>query len=76
MRIRHLLLAAMLTLAAVPPALARTAPAKSACDSACLERLTDAYLDAMVAKTPAKLPWARVVGYSENGVHMMVGTPG
>jgi hypothetical protein len=68
MPVRQILLAALLALAAAPQALARTA-----CDSACLERLTDAYLDAMVAKAPARLPWARVVGYSENGVHMMVG---
>jgi hypothetical protein len=54
-------------------ALAESAQAKTVCDRACLEGLTDAYLEAMVAKAPAKLPWAPVVRYSENGVHMMVG---
>ena len=66
MAMRPLLLALALSLGAA-------GAAQAACDSACLERLTDAYLDAMVAKTPQALPWAKVVGYSENGVHMMVG---
>jgi hypothetical protein len=69
MAIRSFLAAALVALAAAPAASAAAAP----CDSTCLEHLTDAYLDAMVAKAPARLPWAKVVGYSENGVHMMVG---
>lgn len=66
MSIRSFLLSAAL-------ALGFAGAARAACDGICLEKLTDRYLDAMVAKAPQALPWADVVGYSENGVGMMVG---
>jgi hypothetical protein len=76
------LLIAILAIAAAGPAAAK--PAKSAkpaprhaaapaCDQACLDGLTDRYLDAMVARAPQTLPWAPVNRYSENNVPMMVG---
>jgi hypothetical protein len=43
------------------------------CDRACLDGLADRYLDAMVAKTPAVLPWAPIVRFSENSVPMAIG---
>ncbi len=51
------------------------APAASsdACDRACLQAMPGRLLDAMVARTPATLPWAGTVHYSENSVPMMVG---
>jgi len=52
---------------------ATSAHAAERCDSACLKGLADAYVDALVARTPEKLPWAPVVAYSENRVPMAVG---
>jgi hypothetical protein len=68
--LRKALLAGAVLLAA-GPALAKAHAA--ACDRACLDGLADRYLDAMVAKTPASLPWARVVRFSENSVPMAIG---
>ena len=77
------LLIALVALAAATPAAARStrppaparqaAPKAAACDQACLVGAAHAYLDAMVAHTPDAPPWAPVVRYSENGVHMMIG---
>ncbi len=54
-------------------AAASSAHAAERCDSACLKGLADSYVDALVARTPEKLPWAPVVAYSENRVPMAVG---
>lgn len=81
---RHPARAMLIALAAVATAAASPAPGKPAhaahaaakapaCDRACLTSAAHAYLDAMVAHTPDTPPWALVVRYSENGVHMMIG---
>ncbi len=44
-----------------------------ACDRACLIGLADRYMAALVAHDPSRLPWARIVRYSENSVSMDVG---
>ena len=71
---RALVLGAAVLLATGPaaagPHLASRPPA---CDRACLIALADRYMDAMVAKAPAGLPWAGRVRFSENSVPMMVG---
>lgn len=71
---RTLLLGAAAVLAAGPAA-AKPHPASRppACERACLIALADRYMDAMVAKAPADLPWAGRVRFSENSVPMMVG---
>ena len=71
---RALLLGAAVLLA-TGPAAAGPHPASGppACGRACLIALADRYVDAMVAKAPAGLPWAGRVRFSENSVPMMVG---
>lgn len=62
---RLFVLAALLALpAAAPP---------PRCDAACLGELAGRYMDALVAKRSAELPWAERVRYAENGVPMMIG---
>lgn len=48
---------------------ARSAP----CDRDCLIGMADRYMDALVAKDPARLPWAKRVRYTENSVSLMIG---
>ena len=67
---RRAALAIALMLPAASPAHAQTV---ARCDRACLSALADRYMDALVAKTPQKLPWADVVRFSENSVPMMIG---
>lgn len=43
------------------------------CDRACLIGIADAYLQAMVAKDPARLLWATKAKYTENGMVLRVG---
>ena len=43
------------------------------CDQACLIDLADRYMNALVRREPATLPWAKHVRYTENGVPMMIG---
>ena len=61
----------LLTLALL--ALAPAARAAESCDGDCLKGLAESYMDALVARTPEKLPWAPAVAYSENRVPMQVG---
>ena len=49
-----------------------SAPARG-CDRACLTGLAERYMDAMVARTPAVLPWAQPNRLSENAVALDVG---
>jgi hypothetical protein len=72
---KMLLVAAAAILAATASAAqAKTGKAHAAaCDRACLDGLADRYLDAMVAKTPASVPFAPVVRFSENSVPMAIG---
>jgi hypothetical protein len=60
-------------LAAALLAGASSAQAAERCGRACLTGLAERYMDALVARTPDKLPWAQTVRYSENRVPMAVG---
>ncbi|HJT87412.1 MAG TPA: hypothetical protein VJ732_06135, partial [Bryobacteraceae bacterium] len=62
------LAAALLAAAGV---LAAQAPAR--CDRSCLEGFVNQYLEAMVARNPFGLPWAREVKFSENEQVLPVG---
>jgi len=54
--------------------LAVTASAQSpACDEACLNELSERYLDALLAQDGSGLPWADRVGHTENDVGLMIG---
>jgi hypothetical protein len=44
-----------------------------ACDRACLYGFMDQYLDALVRKNPAKLPWAPRARFTENNVELSIG---
>lgn len=66
-------LAALLAAAALLAVAPAAHPAEPACDSACLKGLAERYMDALAARTPDALPWARIVAYSENRVPMAVG---
>jgi hypothetical protein len=44
-----------------------------ACDRPCLIDLADRYMNALVAHDPSRLPWAKIVRYTENSVPMNVG---
>ncbi|HUQ51543.1 MAG TPA: hypothetical protein VM692_04930 [Gammaproteobacteria bacterium] len=62
--------------AAVAATLLRTAPAaaqSSGCDRACLEGLLDAYVDAVVAHEPQRLPSTADVKFTENGQRLALG---
>ena len=43
------------------------------CDRSCLYGFVDRYLDGLVAKDPSRLPWAKMVKYTENNVSLQVG---
>ena len=50
------------------------APAQQrSCDRACLVRMTDLYLDALVARDPARLPLAAAARFTENGQRLDLG---
>jgi len=51
----------------------RAAAAGKSCDRDCLMKAADDYMDALVAKDPARVHWARTVRYTENSVSMMIG---
>jgi len=44
-----------------------------ACDRACLYGFMDQYLDALVHKDPAKLPWSPNARFTENNVELSIG---
>ncbi|HEY5412693.1 MAG TPA: hypothetical protein VIJ94_18390 [Caulobacteraceae bacterium] len=67
-----MLLAAMLLLAGAPLR-ASAASSPPACDRACLSGLLDAYLVALKAHDPSRLPLADGVKFTENGVPLAVG---
>src|SRR5580765_1653013 len=47
--------------------------AGGACDRACLQGFVEQYLDAWIARDPARLPLAPNVKYTENGQHLELG---
>ena len=63
---------ALLALATAAPAAAKGA-ADPACDRACLDRMADKVLAAMADRAPERLPFAKVVRYSENNVSIDIG---
>ena len=50
-----------------------SAVAANDCDRGCLYGFVDRYLDGLVAKDPSRLPWAKMVKYTENNVSLQVG---
>src|SRR6202046_241903 len=48
-------------------------PIAGVCDRACLSGFVDQYLAALLAKDPARLPWAPHVKFTENNVELPVG---
>src|SRR5579862_2451657 len=54
-------------------AAARPAAAAKSCDRACLDGLVDQYLNAVVAHDPSKLPLAKNVKFTEDGVQLKPG---
>ena len=72
---RNMLFGLMVVVAAVcavSPARAQTTPAGS-CDRACLNRIADAYIAALVAHDPSKAPMAPVVTFTEQAQVLAVG---
>jgi hypothetical protein len=51
----------------------RSAVAANDCDRKCLYGFVDRYLDALVSKDPSRLPWAKMVKFTENNVSLQVG---
>ncbi len=58
-----------------PPgaAVARSKVAHTDCNRDCLIQAADGYMEALVAKDPARVHWAPAVRYTENSVSMMIG---
>lgn len=54
-------------------AAARPAAANGSCDRACLDGFVDQYLNALVAHDPSKLPLAKNVKFTEDGVRLKPG---
>ncbi len=53
--------------------LSTSARASSVCDAKCLDGMVDNYVAAMVAHDPGRLPLARHVAFTENGVQLRLG---
>jgi hypothetical protein len=51
----------------------RPSAARKTCDRDCLIQAADTYMDALVAKDPSRVHWAKTVRYTENSVSMMIG---
>ncbi|HKV06242.1 MAG TPA: hypothetical protein VJO53_14185 [Candidatus Acidoferrales bacterium] len=51
----------------------QSAASSNACDRACLYGFLDLYLEALKAKDPSRVPWAKSIKYSENNVAMKIG---
>jgi len=52
---------------------AETLRAANDCDRKCLYGFVDQYMAALVARDPARLPWAKAVKFTENNVELRVG---
>lgn len=59
--------------AAPPPAAAGRASQPTACDSECLRNIGDRFMSALAERRAQDVPWAPIVGYTENGVRMAIG---
>ena len=60
-------LAAKIAALALLLSIAGSTPAATTCDRACLEKLLDTYLGALVAHDPKRLPLAPGARFTENG---------
>jgi hypothetical protein len=69
MRVSLAWLVAVGLIAAAPVA----AQIRASCDRGCLTTLLDRYVDALVARTPAQLPLASAVKFTENGRRLDLG---
>ena len=67
------IVAALVTGRLVIPVDASTGPIPLKCDRACLERVLDQYLQAVVAHDPPRVPLSADVKYSENSQVIAVG---
>jgi hypothetical protein len=64
----------LLAVGILSAALCAPASAQTPCDRACLENHIDRYLDALVAHSPATLPLAEDVKFTENGQELPIGS--
>ncbi len=60
---------ALAALAVAAPAVAQD----DACDAACLTGLAESYMEAVVARDTARLPWSHPVRFTESGVPVTMG---
>lgn len=67
------LLATVVLVATAPRAAAQANASQAACDRACLEKVMDRYLDAMVAHNPSLAPLAPDVQYAQDNVRLKIG---
>ena len=67
------LIATLLFVAAAPRVAAQANASQAACDRACLEKVMDHYLDAMVAHNPSQAPLAPDVQYAQDNVRLKIG---
>jgi hypothetical protein len=65
--------AAQVQVLAHPATTADHATQAVTCDRGCLIGVADRYMEALLAKDPGRLPWAKSVRYTENSVALMIG---
>jgi len=71
--IAAILCGALLVGASARPSRAQGFVTARDCDRQCLYGFVDQYLAALVARDPARLPWAKNVKFTENNVELQVG---
>ena len=71
--IAAILCGALLVGASARPSRAQSFVTARDCDRQCLYGFVDQYLAALVARDPARLPWAKNVKFTENNVELQLG---
>ena len=71
--IAAILCGALLVGASARPSRAQSFVTARDCDRQCLYGFVDQYLAALVARDPARLPWAKYVKFTENNVELQLG---
>jgi len=71
--IAAILCGALLVGASARPSRAQSFVTARVCDRQCLYGFVDQYLAALVARDPARLPWAKNVKFTENNVELQLG---
>ena len=71
--IAAILCGALLVGASARPSRAQSFVTARVCDRQCLYGFVDQYLSALVARDPARLPWAKNVKFTENNVELQLG---